>query len=1073
VFVDPSQLRRAQDDEVRARVHAPAGVRWTVDERLTDGVTFEVRSTIDLATAGALHPRMLRMPRHDDERVLERHARVWAAGSYLRTDDGAGSVRGLEHPKLGAVYIDVRDGTFLHFGPEQLVTPASPGALRQAKVTWELSSAPGTSVLRVGGPFALELEIRHAGGAPPPGAARAMLGVCLPGLEALAELGLPFGELASAGLPESVELYGLDVRGGRAALLTRHALAGVRAGPVDPAVFAIPPGARDLRERSAGVPRAVATTNSRDRRPRRRAARAAPAIGRFEVSQTAARQPPLPSCHPSTLHVSAATEVRQALLDVIGHVANMAAGRLGTFSGGRVAPGDPEDTEVLVTVDWLDRLEQFSAAAAPAGDAVFCLLRDPPPDDDPLAGGSGVLDRLAASLAAALLAADEPLPLGGDDPVVLPQEAEDAVAAVAADPSVAAEARFEALGPTARAAVREAVLRQRLATVELRFDGDFGEHVWPAASYDLVHVGLQLEQLTVAFERDARPLDELRVVLDDDGRPRIAFAVSIQGFDATIRMDRRPGLWFWITATGALVAAGVVATAVGELLAILMGLGPFGLAILLGILSAAPLASLASVAGGALLLAAVTYLVWDASDLRVQMADATVRSSLSPGPASGPDEVVLDPGPLTIDGELTVSVASEIPTGIHQLFDWIAGAAMATFDAQVRDVLEDVVADGLGRAIRRLPHLRLPQPTRIAVPVPVVALGGELPVDHTLPEHVLLGFETNGVEELLLAAAAHTTTEWPYAALRPHATQVELDGREALAARMGERHGYGGAVLGYALSQNLLNAVAFTRWLSGRLAVDYDAARTTAAFAQLAAACPACADVTESRTAHVWAAAAPEVLVTPRGFDEDPRHHYLLSRLPDVRVCLAGVAGKRSSLELQFAVTAVAHVTFGAANSAAGGRTLFTAAGDFLDVRFDDRPEAWSLSPVETQGVVAAGPGFAAVTELDEEGRTAFLRGVQPLLEAAAARLLGRHAMDERMLDAEVLGRQHYDGMFTADIAPRGTSLDVIFALSGGIVSVLPARDADGVAMEADLDLEGGTCADGVGFRAIVGRFGS
>ena len=690
----------------------------------------------------------------------------------------------------------------------------------------------------------------------------------------------------------------------------------------------------------------------------------------------------MPSCRPSTLHVTAATEVRQALLDAVEHVANIASSRLGTFSGGRVAPGDPENTDVSVTVDWLDRLEQFSASQAPAGDALFCLLRDPPPADDPLAGGLGLLDRIAASLAAALLAAAEPLPLGGEeDPVDVPPEVAAEIATVAAEPSVAAEERFGALGPTSQAAVREAVLRQRLATVELTFPGNFGEHVWPAASYDLVHVKLQLEQLTVAFERDARVLDELRIVVDEDGRPRVAFTAAIGGFDATIRMDRWPGLWFWITASGALVAVGIGAAAVGVLLATLMGLGPLGVIVVLGILSAAPLASLASVAGGALLLAAVTYLVWDASDLRVQLTDAMVRSSVSPGPASDPDEVVLDPVPLTIDGELAVSVASEIPSGIHQLFDWIAGAAMETFDAQVRDVLEDIVADGLAGAIRMLPHLRVPQPARIRAPVPVVAVGGELLLDHILPEHRLLGFERNGADELFLAVAAQTTTEWPFPALRPRVTQVELDGREALADRMSVRQGPGGAVLGYALSQNLLDVVAFTRWLSGRLAVDYDATMAAVAFDQLVAACPDCAGVEESRTAHVWAAAAPHVLVSPRGFDEDPRHPYLLALLPDVRMCLAGVAGKHSSLELRFAVTAVAHLAFGAQTGATGTRTLFTVAGDFLDVRFDDRPGAWILSPVETQGVVAAGPGFAAVSRFDAEARTAFLRGVQPLLE--------------------------------------------------------------------------------------------
>jgi len=1064
-------------------VLAAPGAPWKVPGAARDGVVFALASSLDLGAAGALLGRAL-APEADGDEVLERRSRVWAAGGYRRTDDATGAVRGLEHPDLGAVYVDLRDRTFLHLGPEQLVVPAHPDALRRAKADWSLDADGRTTVLRLRGPVALDLAVRHATTSAPPEALRAMLDAALPGVADLEEIGLPFAKLARAGAPERLELWRVDAAGRRTARLARHRFSGVRVGPVEPDELAIPRGFRDLRDRGDGrawhpaarrpLRRRAADARARAgaRAPRTAPARGAAAAGTIGTFVPAppvvATQPALPSCHPSTLDVTAALEVRQALLDVVAAIANAVTTRLGAFSGARVSPGDPDDTEVALTVDWLDQFQAFSEGLA-QGDAVFCLLRDPPPEDDPLGGGDGLLDRLAASLAAALLAEEDPLPLGGeDDPVLVEQAVENAIAAVVADPGVAPEERFAALGATSRAALREAVLAQRIATLDLRFEGSFGEHPWPSASLDLVHVRLQLEELALDLDH-AAVVDALRIDVDDDGRPRVDLGLLLPALDATIRMDRSPGLWFWIVAPGALVAAGVAVAAVGALVTALMGLGPLGLLVLLAVLSAAPLAALAAVAGGALLLGAVAYLVWDASLLRVRLADAALRTRLSPSPADDPEELVLDPGPVTLEGEIEVTVASQVPSGVHQLFDWVANAAIEAFEAQVRDVLEDVLGAGVAGAVRRLPHVRLPQPARVRVGVPVTGPSGvEALADLALPEHELRAHAANGAPEVLLAASATTTTRWPYAALRPYLTQVEADGREALAARTGARQGRGGALLGYALSQNLLNVLVFSRWLSGRLALDYDADRTAAAFAALVAACPECAAVTEARAAHVWAAGPPRVLVSPRAFAEDPRRPSLLAQLPDVRVCLSGVAGKRSSLEVQFAVTAIAHVAFGAPAASGAGRTLFTVERAFLDVRFDDRAGFFRLDPVETQGLVASGPGFAAIAAMDPARRLALLRDLQPVLALAASRLLRRHGAGSLAFDGEDLGRQRYDGLVAVEVAPRGTSLDVTFALEGPILLLLPAREADGAVVPPTIDLADRPCADGAALRELA-----
>ncbi|QPN57743.1 hypothetical protein I1E95_06650 [Synechococcus sp. CBW1107] len=1112
-FATPEGLHRAATEEVRKLLASKPTRPWQAPKSAASGVVFELDSTFELAAMQTSFGNAF--PGLPEARAssVQRRVRIHSAGGYRSNEsvEKASPSRVLEHSDHGAVYLDLKDGSFLHFGNEQL--PATPILCSTRKLTldWRVDRKPGEITLSVRG--ALSLDLRIELGADKPisrEVAEAVLHSCLPGLELLVAVGLPLDELVEEGVPVCVEMWAADAKGVRRACLARHRVTIRSIGDVPPSVFAIPKGFRDLRAKAEKQDAGWVTLGKYSRRARHttRARGTAHAANRAYVhAQTMATygpgvfdrkpeiqsEPFLPQCQPQTLHASASFEIRQSLLDAIQAILNAIGSRLDVASGARVDPTDPENRAVRFEIDWLDQLERFSDNTPPnadfeAGDGLFCFLREPPTSADGLGGGRGLLDRMAESLAKELLSLPNPLPLGGqENPVILPAAIENEIAAVAANANIARNRRFEELDPTSRARVREEVLSQRISTLQETINGDFGESIWPSPSFDLIHVRLQLESLRAEFAANRDLLSGLRITLIDGNanRPMIEFEFALRRFEATLTMERWPGVHFWATAAGTLVALAIVGPlVVGPLIMLLMGLGPLGWLTLSLLIANAPVAT---VLGGAALLAVVTYLVWDTSELRLTIDQPRLRSSVAPDRRSNPGGLFLDADRASLDGDVTVSVNSQIPSGVHQLFDTIANFAIEAFENQVRAVLEEGVVDGLEQAMQRFPHFRLPLPfdaqVDVSIGIPVV---GDVLAEEGVPRHELLQYAADGRTEQRLAASTLTGISYPFTGFAHVVTQVDPDLRGYVSEALQRRLAAGETPrLGYGISQNLLNANIYALWLGNRYAVDYDAEHAQDALTVIAGAVPNQGQLQGPFTAHAWAASSPQVHVAPRSYLESAERSYLLTCWPDIRLCLGVMLGKPATLELRFAVHSIAHIGFGSV-SELGRLSFFSLENDFLHVLFDDRDKYLKLSlepplplggpghpvnPIALQGIEVRGAGFDPVAALGPAQRLALLEAVQPLMREAARRLLRIDGVRGLTFvpGSDRVDQQLYDGVVQVDIEPHRTSLVALVASHGSITYVLPSRDANDQLVPANIDFDLKSCADGADMRDLLG----
>jgi hypothetical protein len=165
-------------------------------------------------------------------------------------------------------------------------------------------------------------------------------------------------------------------------------------------------------------------------------------------------------------------------------------------------------------------------------------------------------------------------------------------------------------------------------------------------------------------------------------------------------------------------------------------------------------------------------------------------------------------------------------------------------------------------------------------------------------------------------------------------------------------------------------------------------------------------------------------------------------------------------------VESIAHLGLGGLGNG-DARTLFTLERDFVHVLFDDRDDFVRLSPVGAQGLVGQGPVFEAIAAMDDATRLQLLQSLQPILDAAARRLLRRNSHEQLVFLPETprVDQQLYDGVALASIVPRRAALLVAITTFGLMRIVLPRFDAQGSTVYEGLNFDDLGCEEGKDFR--------
>jgi hypothetical protein len=171
-------------------------------------------------------------------------------------------------------------------------------------------------------------------------------------------------------------------------------------------------------------------------------------------------------CLESTTSAYLGFQVSQDILKYIQTLVNAASQRIYEIRG----------TDGVINFNWLEQLKSYSEAQ-PAGDYVYCLLRDPPgatcdPNDAGTQGGKGLLDQLAKAGATALANRGDLAKL-----TLTPGLA-------AAYASTSGSNRFGDVHFSAcdRVAAREAYLDQRLANLTLKYPASLPKGDFPKGS---------------------------------------------------------------------------------------------------------------------------------------------------------------------------------------------------------------------------------------------------------------------------------------------------------------------------------------------------------------------------------------------------------------------------------------------------------------------------------------------------------------------------------------------------------------------------------------------------------------
>ncbi len=1076
-------MRRATAEDISRIFGAKPSCRWSTKGLPTHALTYSLASQTNMEWVRR-HAGMPSAPwagarARADARTPGVHTslvRVTEAGAFRRVEwtTGVGAAAHaknaraalLSHPDHGVVYLDYADRTFLHLGPEQVPVIMRPPNKTAAKLKWEI--VPGTVDGEVKGRPTRFVVVESQGAqrvrwtvrviedpalAP---YARAAYTMMFGDIAAIAESGIPLDDVAAFGFPVKTETTVLFAGASCEEVVSTGEITDPGIPPVDDNDFDVPidfgdvtTGAGRTRERDDGA-KAKKSTAARRAAPQPHAAHTAPAAtaprfmmtrgvsivatpAPFETVTTsdgAVVLPPpfsepdtgLAECIASTHRVGSAWEMRQLLLDHMRFAVNAAADRLDDVRAAREAPDDPENTDVTVRLDWLQAMKDEhlrlldpngDGSNVGAGDGLFCVLRDEPPPDDITQGGTGVLDKLAEAQAETLVETDE----DALDDLTLPEDVIAEVDALLANDAIAADDRWQNLSAVARATIREAVLTQRIGIIETTFNGDSGLQKLPSADWDLLHLRFQMEDLALVFSDD-ETITELAIEGD-----RVALGLRFAGLSATFTHTREPGEAFWITAAGTLAIIGVVAiTAVASVAVLLAGLGAGAFLVLATLFEGVAF-------GVAVLLLGITiFLMWEHATITASIGAFDMRTTMRPALRDSSSRVMLESTDVTLTGAIDIEYQSQLPTGLHQVLGWITAGLIDLFDG-ARETVQDTFAARISAIVQSLPHVCLPTPNTQRTQSTDVLRYRVVGEAAAQSDAAFLALQT--LSDLHVAprdTGVYSTQIDPNPLPRLHETM------DAFAQTDGDPY------LGYAFSQNLLNAWAHTAWAANILSADLGAATAAAILNAFGAADELCPDAS-SLDAHIWTASAPRVLLTPYAAWSNARRPYLVGVFDDLRLCVGcGFHKPRAVLEIKFGLTVPAHVGLGTRPTDADPLSLFSNSFRFGNIWYQTCPTDVVLAPVETQSFSVNEPWAPVVAAMDDAAHVAFLDGVQGTLRSAAIKALEkRPASAIPFEDFEKRSDRHvYDGITLAQFTPVRTTLYAVLGPVNGLRSILP-----------------------------------
>lgn len=849
---------------------------------------------------------------------------VTQVGDLRRLEALGGGVFGqgfcyLVDPEQGMLYLDTKDRLYLHLGKESSLEKQFKGMQLQTgkPERTKLDDREVTRVaFRISAPVSGEYVLYFLGGSEFDSFAEGVLDLVVGCSEELERQGMDCDKLTQLGIPVRGELY-IDRDCNERRLASHFELKSLKLVQYDANQFAIPEGFEDLRDLprkenhpgggyTYGKPVRASTVRHRRSSPTRstnghNGHRGGPAAGdeTGRASAALAHRDEENLKFPSCFPSTYGSQVAN-LVDqkLLDDLKYVLNGISRRLSSFSGSAGS-------LPIPWLDQFQAHAdSLAGGAGSGLFFLLRDPD------GNGQGMLDKLAETEARRLMVAGDPGLLTLPGPLLA------AINTVIANPAIAPVDRFDALAPAQQSALREAYLAQRIGRFDLTYPSST-----PATTifHDLLVV--RLDNIAFDINIDHASILQSLVFAGD----HIDLEIGLPKAAGRAFLSRWPSERYWLI------------TGISTLACFFFP-------------PACVLASLA-VSVGLFLLLDFAFVSIDLSNIEL---DGQIRFIPNAGNVLQPDVS------LQLDADITVSYASVVPTGVHQILSLIYSLVGSHTDV-VLSQIESQAQDKLNEFLRQ--DLDITYPPSFG-PVPLTAINNA--IEFLAADRMYIQTRLNAgllgvvnpfitqVDSEIKDNLLQMRDEFKAAFRDPVDRFNDPDVSGSLLSWVGvDFDRVARYYLGSVISQNFLNHYVHTLWRQGVFTYEFSITERAELLSWLAAGFPQLGDLNPERIeAALWPAVSPRTVLTPRLESADGR--YATTFFDDVRLCIGLPQRNREFTRIEFLFSAQLYteIGFGGLNRETGRLDIVKVTDRVFDIYFDMEEIGVQLIHPEIQSFV-------------------------------------------------------------------------------------------------------------------------